>query len=71
MIDRYRKQYKIVGIVFTILVLFGIVMLFRKIEIGIIDGKTLLLLIAFSTAAYQDNLVRKLFKQLRDSEKNQ
>ena len=60
--------YKIVEVVFPILVLIGLVMLFMKINIGFIDGKTMLLLTAFTLAAYQDGLIRKMFKQLKEKE---
>jgi len=62
------KEYKIVEVIFPILVVIGLVMLFMKINIGFIDGKTMLLLTAFALAAYQDGLIRKLFKQLKDKE---
>ena len=70
MIDRYRKESKIIGVIFTVLVSIGVVMLFMKIKFGI-DGKTLILLTAVALAAYQDGLIRKLFKQLKDKEENQ
>ena len=62
------RKYKIVEVIFPILVLIGLVMLFMKISIGYIDGKTVLLLTAFSLAVYQDGVIRKLCKQLKDKE---
>jgi len=62
------RGYKIVEVVFPILVFIGLVMLFMKINIGFIDGKTMLLVTAFALAAYQDGLIRKMFKQLKEKE---
>jgi hypothetical protein len=70
MIEKYLKENKIIGGIFAVFVLMGAVMLFMNIKIGI-DGKTLILLTAVAIAAYQDSLIRKLFKQLKDKENNQ
>ena len=66
--SKYRKQRKIISVIFPILVLICVVMLFMKIKIGVMDGKTLLLIIIALTAAYQDGLIQKLFKMLQDKE---
>ena len=70
MIERYRKEYKIIGVIFVVLVLIGVVMLFMKVNVGVIDGKTLILLTALALAVYQDGLIRKLVKRLKDKEEN-
>ena len=66
--SRYRKQRKIISVIFPILVLICVVMVFMKIEIGVMDGKTLLLIILALTAAYQNGLIQKLFKIMKDKE---
>jgi hypothetical protein len=66
--SRYRKQRKIISVIFPILVLICVVMVFMKIKIGVMDGKTLLLIILALTAAYQDGLIQKLFKIMKDEE---
>ena len=68
LMSRYRKQRKIVNVVFPILVFICVVMIFMKIEIGVIDGKALLLIVIALTAAYQDRLIQNLFKILNDKE---
>jgi len=63
------RKYKIVEVIFPILVFIGLVMLFMNINIVGIDGKTMLLLTAFLLAAYQDGVIRKLCKQITDIDK--